>query len=70
MSRVRYIKVEGSSDLARDVNSGAIININRKEINTAREAKMKRKSRDREFETLQQEVNEIKELLTKLVEKL
>ena len=62
--------MEGSSDLARDVNSGAIININRKEINTAREAKMKRKSRDREFETLQQEVNEIKELLTKLVEKL
>lgn len=70
MSKLRYVKVEGHSDLARDVNSGAIININSKEINTAREAKLKRKSRDREFEALQNEVSEIKELLTKLVEKL
>lgn len=65
-----YIMVDGSSSLARDPKSGAIVNINKDEIKKAREAKEKRKNRDREFEDLKNEVGEIKELLNKLVEKL
>ena len=62
--------VEGSSNLARDPNTGAIVNINKDDIAKAREAKNKRKNKDREFEELKNEVSEIKELLNKLVEKL
>lgn len=65
-----YIMVDGSSSLARDPKSGAIVNINKDEIKKAREAKEKRKNKDREFEDLKNEVGEIKELLNKLVEKL
>lgn len=62
--------VENASGLARDPNSGVVVNINKDEIRKAREAKEKRKSKDREFEDLKNEVGEIKELLNKLVEKL
>jgi uncharacterized protein YpuA (DUF1002 family) len=64
------IMVEGSNGLARDVNTGAIVNINKEEINAAREAKKRRKNKDAEFEQLKNEVGEMKELLNKLVEKL
>lgn len=62
--------VENASGLARDPNSGVVVNINKDEIRKAREAKEKRKSKDKEFEELKNEVGEIKELLNKLVEKL
>lgn len=65
-----YVMVENASGLARDPNSGVVVNINKDEIRKAREAKKKRKSKDREFEELKNEVGEIKELLNKLVEKL
>jgi len=64
------IMVEGSNGLARDVNTGAIVNINKEEIQAAREAKKRRKNKDAEFEQLKNEVGEMKELLNKLVEKL
>tara|TARA_A200000159_G_scaffold21439_1_gene18284 strand:- start:1076 stop:1279 length:204 start_codon:yes stop_codon:yes gene_type:complete len=65
-----YVKVEGSSSLARDPHSGAIININKDEIAKARLAKKQRENKNREFEELKNEVSELKELLNKLVEKL
>ena len=65
-----YIMVDGNSSLARDPDTGGIVNINKEEIQAAREAKKRRKNKDREFEDLKNEVGEIKELLNKLVEKL
>lgn len=65
-----YIMVDGNSGLARDPNSGAIININKDEIVKARLAKSQRKNKDREFEELKNDVGELKELLNKLIEKL
>lgn len=65
-----YIMVDGNSSLARDPDTGGIVNINKEEISKAREAKRKRKQKAEEFEELKNEVGEIKELLTKLVEKL
>lgn len=65
-----YIMVEGNSSLARDPETGGIVNINKEEIAMAREAKRKRKQKDAEFQELKNEVGEIKELLNKLVEKL
>tara|TARA_B100000768_G_scaffold173305_1_gene182421 strand:+ start:3041 stop:3259 length:219 start_codon:yes stop_codon:yes gene_type:complete len=71
------IKVSGHSDLARDPISGAIININRDEITTARERKKTRAKKDREdkqlkadVRNLQNELGDIKQLLAQIVEKI
>lgn len=66
----RYLQVEGQSNLARDSHSGCIVNINKQEIQIAREAKQKRLEKNREFEELKNEVGELRQLLNKLVEKL
>jgi len=65
----KYTMVDGSQSFAR-TQSGAIININKDEIERARSNKIKRKNKDKEFRELKNEVGEIKELLNKLIEKL
>lgn len=65
----KYIKLDGG-DFARDMKTGAVVNINRDEIERARQAKKLRKQKESEFDTLKNEVGEIKELLNKLIEKL
>lgn len=67
---MKLIPVEGKPDLARDPRTGAIVNINKNEMQAARERKRKRKSQQAEFEQLRTDVDEIKQLLNKLVEKL
>lgn len=71
------IKVEGHSNLVRDPKSGAIININKDEINAARARKLARAVKEEEekqlkadVENLKHEIGDIKQLLTQLVEKL
>lgn len=64
------VKVEGHNNLVRDKNSGAILNINKLEVEAARKRKALRKQKDREFEDLKNEVGEIKNLLHKLIEKM
>lgn len=71
------IKVEGHSNLVRDPKSGAIININKDEINAARARKLARAVKEEEekqlkadVENLKHEISDIKQLLTQLVEKL
>ena len=64
-----HIKIEGESSYVRDKDTGAVLNINRNEIEAARERKKQRKLKEQEFEDLKNEVSEIKELLLKLVEK-
>ena len=65
-----FTKVEGHRDLVRDNRSGAIININMEEINAAKKRKLLRKSKEKEFEDLKNEVGDIKNMLTKIIEKL
>ena len=65
-----YIKVEGHPNLVRDKNTGAILNINKTEIEASRIKKEKEKQKDREIEQLKNDVSEIKSMLNKLVEKL
>lgn len=71
------LKVDGHSNLARDPKSGAIININRSEIEAARERKRLRSAKADEEKQLKEDVSllknemsEIKHLLSKLVEKI
>lgn len=63
------MKVKDHPGLVRDPESQAILNINKTEIEIARERKKLRKQKEQEFETLKNEVGEIKELLLKLIEK-
>ena len=71
-----HLKVEGHIDLVRDINSGAVVNINRPEAALARERKHKWRVQQQEQDQLKSDVDQlkndmsdIKDLLTKLVEK-
>jgi malate/lactate dehydrogenase len=72
-----YKNVEGEYGLVRDDQTGVILNINKTEIQNAREQKRLRKLKEKEeaelresVSKLENEVGEIKDLLSKLVEKL
>ena len=71
------IPVEGKPGLARDPNSGAILNINSDEIKAARARKRARKQEElkqkqlvEDVETLKQDMSDIKNLLLTIKEKL
>ena len=64
-----YIKVEGHSGLVRDQETGAILNINKTEVEQARERKKLRKQKEQELQDLKNDVSEMKQLLAQLVEK-
>lgn len=64
-----YIKVDGSPNFVRDKSTGAIININKDEMQKARLAKMARKQQEKELQDLKNDVDEIKILLRQLLEK-
>ena len=71
------IKVDGHSNLVRDPKSGAIININKDELSSARSRKIQQKRKEREdkqlkadVRNLQNELGDIKQLLAQIVEKI
>ena len=63
-----YITVDGNTDLVRDTNTGAIININTNSMKEARIRKHKLRQKDDEIKALQNDVFEMKQLLKQLVE--
>jgi DNA-binding transcriptional regulator YhcF (GntR family) len=74
---VDLLKVDGHTGIGRDTRTGAIININKKEVETARERKKKRLEAKEEHskliaqvDSLENEVADIKDMLTKILEKL
>ena len=71
------IPVDGKPGLARDPNSGAILNINSDEIKAARARKRARKQEElkqkqlvEDVESLKQDMSDIKNLLLTIKEKL
>ena len=64
----KYIQVEGNSNLVRDGNTGAIININTIEMRQARIRKQNQKNQQDEIKSLRNELSEMKQLLNKLIE--
>ncbi len=66
----RLIMVENGVGLARDRQTGSVININKEEIRQARERKKLRKQKENEFEQLKTDVSEMKQLLNTIIEKL
>ena len=76
MEKREYIKVEDNSDLARDVKSGAVVNVNTSAFETAKrrslDAQRQRdeiRSATREINSLKCEMHEIKDMLKTLIDK-
>jgi predicted RNA-binding protein YlxR (DUF448 family) len=65
---MRYQKIDGHPYLVRDKNSGAILNINREEIQKKKQQRLKSLQKDNEIEILKNDVSEIKNLLQQLLE--
>jgi len=63
------VEVEGHPGFVRDMETGAILNINKTELNKIKRARAARKSKDNEIRDLKNEVGEIKSLLMQLLEK-
>ena len=73
---VRYLKVEGHSNLVRDTRSNAIVNTNKSDFEVyMKRMKMRQSHQDeirgvcREINTLKTEMFEIKSLIKELVNK-
>jgi hypothetical protein len=60
MTNDRYIKVEGSDNLYRDIKSGAILNLDQDAYNNAVDSLKKRKVQKQTISTLQKDVSELK----------
>jgi hypothetical protein len=67
---IKLIPVEGNSSLARDSQTGAIVNINTQEISEARDRKALKQKEKLRMLKLENDVADIKEMLTKLFERL
>ena len=65
-----YKNIEGHNGLVRDHSTGAILNINKQQIAAAKKRKLERRAKQKEFEDLKNEVGDIKNMLTKIIEKL
>lgn len=73
---MKLVPVEGYDGLARDIRTGAILNINSGEVDKARERKAKQRQQQRDLEAMQQDIDQmkydlkvIKDLLLKVTEK-
>lgn len=71
---MNLIKVEGQPGLARDKNTGAILNINSTEISRIKELRANqrdlKKAEKEEINQLKSDVEQIKMMLSQIIEKL
>lgn len=70
MDNDRFTPVEGSSSLVRDNNTGAIVNINKREMEAARVRKEQKQKQQHEIQQLKSDVSDIKQMLQQIVEKI
>jgi len=66
----KLMRVKNGVGLARNKITGGIVNINKEEINAARERKKNKVKKETEFEQLKTDVSEMKKLLNTIIEKL
>ena len=65
-----FLKVEGHEGYFRDTNTGAILNVNKEEIEAARKRKALRQQQKQDINNLKNEVSDIKKILGTIIEKL
>lgn len=66
---MRYISVDGHSDLVKDKKTGAILNVNTN-FEQLRKNKESRKTQQEEIKQLKNDVGEIKNLLEVIIKKM
>lgn len=66
---MRYVNVEGHSDLVKDMKTGAVLNVSN-DVTKARKIKENRKQREAEFDNLKEDVQNIKLMLQQIVKKM
>lgn len=66
---MKHTRIEGHWGYVKDEN-GAILNTNKEEIEAAQRRKAERKKQENEIYELKNEVDDIKKMLTQIVEKL
>ena len=66
---MKYTRVEGHWGYVKDEN-GAVLNMNKEEIEAAKKRKAQRLNQEKELSELKDEVGDIKKMLTQIVEKL
>ena len=71
----QYVKIQDEIGYVKDTISGAILNINKNEVEAARERKKLRKQQEQEIKDMKEtvhhlknEMSEVKELLNKIAE--
>jgi len=66
----RYTKVNNGIGLVKDNKTHAILNTDSKRIRQAKAVKLAKKKQSEEIDNLKKDVNDIKLMLTQIVEKL
>jgi hypothetical protein len=69
-SKINSIKIQGHPNLVKDLNSGAILNINSDAINRARIKKKLDAEKEKELAELKNDVSEIKQMLAQITKKM
>lgn len=69
-SKINSIKIQGHPNLVKDLNSGAILNINSDAINSARMKKKLDAEKEKELAELKNDVSEIKQMLAQITKKM
>lgn len=64
----KFNPVEGHPDLVKDPNTGMILNINKDKIMQGRKIREQRAKEREELEALKADVQDIKQMLQKLIE--
>ena len=64
-----YVPVQDKPGLVKNKDTGVILNINKAEVEQARERKRLRKQKDQELEDIKNDIRDLKEMVLKLIEK-
>lgn len=65
-----HISVEGDPNFVKDIETGAILNTNKSEIQQARARKKARVQQQNELDNLKKDVSDMKIMLSKILEKI
>ena len=67
---MKLVRIEGNKDLVKDEETGAVLNSNETEIEAAKIRKEQRVEKENEFETLKNDVGELKDMMKQILEKM
>ena len=65
-----FLKVKGHGGYIKDTHTGIVLNVNNSEIEQAKIRKKQKQQQQNEVNELKNEVGDIKNMLTQIVEKL